>query len=228
MPLPNKPRAVVIDLDGTLIDSVPDLAYCVDQMMIELGRSPWGEAKVRTWVGNGVDRLVKRALTDELWAEPDEQLFAQAMPVFMALYASNTSQRSRVFDGVCEGLDYLQAESYLLACVTNKAERFTLPLLRDKGILDAFQVVVSGDTTPKKKPDPLPLLHAAEALGVSPQLCLMVGDSRHDVAAARAAGFSVACVPYGYNHGDDIAESEPDALISSLAQLRDLLVSTKS
>ena len=223
MPLPNKPRAVVIDLDGTLIDSVPDLAYCVDEMMCRLGRSPWGEAKVRTWVGNGVERLVKRALTNDLSAEPDEHEFARAMPLFMTLYTENTSQRSRLFEGVVTGLDYLKAESYAIACVTNKAERFTLPLLRDKGILDYFQVVVSGDTTPKKKPDPLPLQHAAQALGMLPEQCLMVGDSRHDVAAARAAGFSVVCVPYGYNHGDDIAEAEPDALIASLAQLGELL-----
>ena len=223
MSLPNKPRAVVIDLDGTLIDSVPDLAYCVDEMMLRLGRSPWGEAKVRTWVGNGVERLVKRALTNDLSAEPDEYEFTRAMPLFMTLYTENTSQRSRLFEGVLAGLDYLKAASYAIACVTNKAERFTLPLLRDKGILDYFQVVVSGDTTPRKKPDPLPLQHAAQVLGVLPEQCLMVGDSRHDVAAARAAGFSVACVPYGYNHGDDIAEAEPDALIASLAQLADLL-----
>ena len=223
MPLENNPRAVVIDLDGTLIDSVPDLAYCVDETMRRLGRSPWGESKVRTWVDNGVERLVKRALTNDLSAEPDEHALAEALPLFMELYAGNVSQRSRLFDGVLDGLGYLQAESYAIACVTNKAERFTLPLLRDLGILDYFQVVVSGDTTPKKKPDPLPLLHAARELNVPPEDCLMVGDSRHDVAAARAAGFSVVCVPYGYNHGDDIAEARPDAVVSSLAQLSDLL-----
>ncbi len=213
----------MIDLDGTLVDSVPDLAFCIDEMMKALGRTPWGEDTVRQWVGNGVDRLVMRALTNSLWDDPSEAEFAEALPIFMDLYAKNTSGRSELFSGVKEGLDYLKTNDYRVACVTNKAERFTLPLLKDVGIIDYFELVVSGDTTAKKKPDPLPLTYAADKLGISYSDCLMIGDSMHDVEAARRAGFQVVGVPYGYNHGVDIHDAKPDAVVESLAQLGELL-----
>ena len=216
-------KFVMIDLDGTLVDSVPDLAYCVDEMMKAIGREPWGEDKVRTWVGNGVERLIRRALTDTLWDDPAEDDFDQAHPIFMELYRMNTSARSKLYDGVIEGIDYLKAAGYSVGCVTNKAEAFTVPLLKDMGIFDRFDVIVSGDTTPKKKPDPLPLLYGAEQLGVNPADGLMIGDSMHDVEAARNAGFQVVCVPYGYNHGHDIRDAKPDAVIQSLAELKGLL-----
>ncbi len=214
---------VLIDVDGTLVDSVPDLAYCVGEMMRSLGREPWSEEKVRTWVGNGVERLVKRALTGEMETEPDPALYARALPVFLDCYAENTAERSKLYPGVREGLEGLRGLGLRLGAVTNKAERFTLPLLRDLGIGDYFQIVVSGDTLPRKKPDPAPLLHAAERLGADPRESLMVGDSRSDVKAARAAGFAVVCVSYGYNHGEDIRLERPDAVIDSLAELPGLL-----
>lgn len=222
MSLP-RPAMILIDLDGTLIDSVPDLAFCVDAMMTELGLPVRGEAAVRNWVGNGVERLVQRALCNDLDAQPDTPLFERALPVFMRLYQENTSQRSCLYAGVREGLDLLHAQEYRLGCVTNKAERFTLPLLRDKGILDHFELVVSGDTLEKKKPDPMPLLYAAERFGVAPADSLMVGDSRSDVKAARAAGFRIVCMTYGYNHGADIREENPDVVLDRLDQLPGLL-----
>ncbi len=218
-----KPQMVLIDLDGTLVDSVPDLAYCADAMMRQLGLPQRGEARVREWVGNGVERLVKRTLINQLDGEPDEALFAQALPIFMALYAQNTSKRSNLYPGVREGLDYLQGADYKLGCVTNKAAAFTEPLLKDMGIRHYFLTVVSGDTVAKKKPDPMPLLHAATLLGVEPRHALMVGDSMSDVKAARAAGFQIVCLTYGYNHGIDIRESHPDAVIDSMAELQGLL-----
>ncbi len=218
-----KPEMILIDLDGTLVDSVPDLTFCVDEMMARIGRPAAGEAKVRTWVGNGVERLVRRALTDSMDGEPEPALFDQAYPIFLALYQDNTSARSRLYPGVREGLEGLRAAGYRLACVTNKAEQFTLPILRDLGIHDYFGLVVSGDTLSVKKPDPAPLLHAAEFFKVRPERSLMVGDSVNDVKAARAAGFTAICVPYGYNHGKDIREANPDAVVESLAQLHDLL-----
>ena len=211
---------VLIDVDGTLVDSVPDLAYCVDEMMKRQGREPWGEARVRDWVGNGVERLVRRALVGRLDGEPDEAEFERAYPIFLDLYADNTSRRSVLYPGVREGLDYLKRAGYALGCVTNKAERFTVPLLKDLGIYDDFAIVVSGDTLAHKKPHPEPLLHAARFFGVAPADSLMVGDSVNDVKAARAAGFMVACVPYGYNHGDDIRDAQPDLVIDTLADLR--------
>ncbi len=214
---------ILIDLDGTLVDSVPDLAFSVDAMMEALGLPRRGEPSVRNWVGNGVERLVQRALANDLDGEADPGLFARALPVFMRIYRENTSQRSRLYPGVREGLDGLQAAGFRLGCVTNKAEQFTLPLLRDKGILDRFALVVSGDTLERKKPDPAPLLHAAAQLGVTPAESLMVGDSRSDVKAARAAGFRIVCMSYGYNHGADIRDEGPDAVLDRLDALPALL-----
>ncbi|MDX1696948.1 MAG: phosphoglycolate phosphatase [Thiohalobacterales bacterium] len=214
---------ILIDLDGTLVDSVPDLAYCVDRMMERLGREPRGEERVRDWVGNGVERLVRRALVGQLEGEPDEAEFERAFPVFMDLYAGNTSKRSCLYPGVRKGVDMLKAAGYKLGCVTNKAAQFTEPLLKDLGIYDDFSVVISGDTLPVKKPDPAPLLHAAEFFDCDPHDALMIGDSVSDVAAARAAGFQIVCMSYGYNHGVDIREAKPDAVIDSLDEIYPLL-----
>jgi phosphoglycolate phosphatase len=218
-----KPEMILIDVDGTLVDSVPDLAYCVDEMMTGLGRAPCGEARVRDWVGNGVERLVRRALTGTLNGEPDDADFNRAYPLFLALYAENTSRRSCLYPGVREGLDWLQAANYRLGCVTNKAARFTEPLLRDLGVYDVFSIVISGDTLAEKKPHPAPLLHAANHFGCAPANALMIGDSVSDVAAARAAGFQIVCMSYGYNHGVDIRESAPDAVINTLTEIVPLL-----
>lgn len=214
---------VLIDVDGTLVDSVPDLAFCVDEMMQQLDMPARGEAKVREWVGNGVERLVRRALVDNLDGEPDETLFQRAYPIFLELYSDNTCKRSQLYPGVNEGLAYLQQSGIKLGCVTNKAACFTEPLLKQLGIYDCFAIVISGDTLEKKKPDPMPLLHAAEFFQVSPEQALMIGDSVSDVKAARAAGFQIACMTYGYNHGVDIRDSNPDAVMDSMAELPALL-----
>jgi phosphoglycolate phosphatase len=221
----NKPEMILIDVDGTLVDSVPDLAYCVDRMMDQLGRPAHGEAKVRDWVGNGVERLVRRALIGQLDGEPDEADYLHAYPIFLELYAENTSKRSLLYPGIREGLDYLKGEGYRLGCVTNKAAQFTLPLLQDLGIRDYFEIIIAGDTLPKKKPDPMPLLHAAEQLSTDPSASLMVGDSQSDVKAARAAGFQIVCMSYGYNHGEDIRIYQPDDVIDSLTEIRNILES---
>ena len=218
-----KPDMILIDVDGTLVDSVPDLAYCIDEMMKQLGQPVHGEARVREWVGNGVERLVCRALIGQLDGEPDEALFEQAYPIFMELYAENTSKRSCLYPGVREGMDAMIRAGYKLGCVTNKAAQFTIPLLKDLGVHDDFAIIISGDTLEKKKPDPMPLLHVAEFFGVDPAKSLMVGDSVSDVKAARAAGFQIACMSYGYNHGVDIRESDPDAVMDSLEELIVLL-----
>ena len=218
-----RPHMILIDLDGTLVDSVPDLAFCVDAMMARLGRPPHGEAKVRNWVGNGVERLVRRALIGQLEGEPDEAEFHRAYPIFLELYRDNTSKRSQLFPGIRAGLDWLQAAGYRLGCVTNKAAQFTEPLLRDLGVRDSFEIVISGDTLPRSKPDPLPLLHAAAYFGAEPGEALMIGDSISDVKAARAAGFTIFCMSYGYNHGQDIRDYHPDAVLDSLTEVQGLL-----
>ncbi len=218
-----RPELILIDLDGTLVDSVPDLAWCVDEMMRQLGLPARGEAGVRNWVGNGVERLVRRALVGQLEGEPDEAEFQRAYPIFLQLYAENNAGRSSLYPGVREGLDALKAAGYHLGCVTNKAARFTHPLLAQLGLKNDFQIIIAGDDLAEKKPHPLPLLHAAETLGAEPERSLMVGDSRSDVKAARAAGFQIVCVSYGYNHGENIRIYEPDAVIDDLTQLPPLL-----
>ena len=191
--------------------------------MTALDREPWGEERVRDWVGNGVERLVRRALTGALKGEPDEADFQRAYPIFIDLYAENTSNRSILYPGVREGIDLLKAAGYQLGCVTNKAAQFTEPLLKALGLYDDFSIVISGDTLSKKKPDPAPLLHAAEIFGCDPAVAMMIGDSVSDVAAARAAGFQIVCMSYGYNHGVDIRESAPDAVIDSMTEILPLL-----
>ena len=218
-----KPKLIMIDVDGTLVDSVPDLAYCIDEMMQKLGLQKWGEDKVRLWVGNGVPKLVERALTGELEGQPIQEVFDIAYPIFLDLYEDNNAQRSYLYDGVREGLDYLISQGYQLGCVTNKSEQFTHPLLKALGIFNDFKIIISGDTLAKRKPDPMPLLYCAEHFNLKPKECLMLGDSVSDVKAARAAGFDIICMSYGYNHGNDIADENPDLVIDSMNQLSDHL-----
>ncbi len=213
-----KPGFVLFDLDGTLIDSVPDLAYCVDEMMKQLDMPVRGEAAVRDWVGNGVQRLTERALINAVEGMPDQDLMDKAYPIFLELYTHNNAVRSCVYDGVVEGIEWMLKQGYRIACVTNKAEAFTIPLLKDKGLHDYFEFIVSGDTCAEKKPHPMPLLHAAKLMGVEPENALMVGDSRSDVKAARAAGFHIFCMTYGYNHGEDIRDYNPDVIMDSFAE----------
>ena len=216
------PELVLIDLDGTLVDSLPDIAFCVDSMLTELAMPTAGQERVRQWVGNGTDILVRRSIAGNLDGEVDEQLLARALPLFTALYAKHTSERSRVYDGVAAGLDYLRTTGAALACVTNKASVFTHKLLSEIELDDYFSLVISGDTLARNKPDPLPLLHAARHFAVAPEQGLLIGDSANDVKAARAAGLRIVCVSYGYNHGNDIRASLPDAVIDSLAELPSL------
>ena len=214
-----KPEMVLIDLDGTLVDSVPDLAYCVDETMKALGMPIRGEAKVRNWVGNGVPRLIQRALIDQLDGEADADLYAKAAPIFMALYADNASKRSQLYPSVMEGLQWLKDQGIRIGCVTNKDAQFTLKILKDLGLFDFFEIVISGDTLPLKKPHPAPLLHGAKFFGIAPENAMMIGDSISDVKASRAAGFSIICMSYGYNHGVDIHIANPDIVIDSFAEL---------
>ena len=214
---------VLIDVDGTMVDSVSDLAFSIDLMMQDLDMPKRGGDKVSHWVGNGLERLVKRALLDALDGEPDEALFSRALPLFRSHYRVNNSTRSQLYDGVRQGLDYLRRRGYRMGCVTNKVAEFTHPLLRDLDIADYFEVIICGDDTAKIKPHPLPLLTAAQRMQVNPQKSLMLGDSSNDVQAARAAGFQIICTSYGYNHGEDIRRYGPDAVIDSMVELEKLI-----
>ncbi len=209
-------KAVVIDLDGTLLDTAPDLADAAMAMAADLGLPPIALDEVKTYIGNGVSRLVKRVLTRDMQAEPAPALFAQALPIYERHYAEWVSRKSRPFPGVVEGLKAFKAMGLRVACITNKAERFTHPLLKDTGLFDYFELILSGDSLPEKKPSPLPLLHACQVFGIEPAELLLIGDSLNDTQAARAAGCPVFCVPYGYNRGRPVVELDLDAVVPSL------------
>ena len=216
-------KAVVIDLDGTLLDTAPDLAEAANRMLAELQLPLIEETTLKTYIGNGVARLIKRVLTRDMDAEPDAALFAKARPIYEKHYAAVVSLNSRPYPGVINGLDALKRAGYRLACITNKAEKFTVPLLEDTGLHDYFELILAGDTLPKKKPDPMPLLHACEKFGVRPDEMLLIGDSLNDTQAARAAGCHVFCVPYGYNRGQDVSALDLDAVVDTLAAAAQLI-----
>jgi phosphoglycolate phosphatase len=211
------------DLDGTLVDSVPDLTAAVNVMLRQLGLPAREEAQVRTWVGNGMDNLIRRALANDMAGQTDPDLFARARPLYKAAYADHISVYSDLYPGAVEGLAELHRAGFPMACVTNKLAEFALPLLDRLGIGHFFATVVGGECTPNPKPAPDALLLCAERLGVPISHGLMVGDSRNDVGAARNAGCPVVCVPYGYNHGQNIHDAQPDAVIASIADLPALL-----
>jgi len=221
--LPVAVKAVVIDLDGTLLDTAPDLAEAANRMLAELQLPLIEETTLKTYIGNGIAKLIKRVLTRDMDAEPDAALFAKARPIYEKHYAAVVSLYSRPYPGVIDGLNALQQAGYRLACITNKAEKFTVPLLKDTGLHDYFELILAGDTLPKKKPDPMPLLHACEKFGVRPDEMLLIGDSLNDTQAARAAGCHVFCVPYGYNRGQDVSALDLDAVVDTLAAAAQLI-----
>ncbi|WXL26441.1 phosphoglycolate phosphatase [Ectopseudomonas mendocina] len=213
------PKLVMFDLDGTLLDSVPDLAAAVDRTLLDLGRPAAGADKVRNWVGNGARVLVRRALADGIEHDGvDDQLAAQALELFMQHYAES-HDLSQVYPGVQQTLDWLREQDVELALVTNKPERFVAPLLDQKQLGGYFRWIIGGDTLPQQKPDPAGLLHVMKMARVEPACALFVGDSRTDVQAAKAAGVSCVALSYGYNHGRPIAEEKPDVVLDSLSGL---------
>lgn len=214
-----KPELILFDLDGTLVDSVPDLAQAVDRMLQAIDLPVAGIEAVRDWVGNGAAMLVRRALAGAMRPQEDDSRFEQAYQLFLQYYAEATADRSELYSGVEQTLQDLNASGVRMGVVTNKPIQFTDSMLSGFALAEYFDVVLGGDSLPQKKPSPEPLLHAMQLCGVSPEQTLMVGDSKTDVAAARAAGCPVVCVPYGYNHGEKIEEAKPDLVIECLTEL---------
>lgn len=213
------PRLVMFDLDGTLVDSVPDLAAAIDAMLARLGRPAAGVERVRQWVGNGSDVLVRRALVGGMdYRSVDPQQAEAALGVFMPIYA-RAHALTRVFPGVEETLAWLRRQDIALAVVTNKPAQFIEPLLRDKGLAEYFGCWLGGDSLPARKPDPQPLLHIMEQAGVMAEQALFVGDSRNDVRAAQAARVRCVAVSYGYNHGRPVAQEGADLVVDDLREL---------
>jgi phosphoglycolate phosphatase len=214
--------AILIDLDGTLLHTAPELAGAANHMLSDMGRPPVAQELLMSYIGNGISWLVKRALTGDMHAEPDSALYEQALPIFERHYTAALLQ-SKPFDGVFEGLNAMRAAGFRLGCVTNKVARYTEPLLQGIGMADYFEIVLSGDTLPEKKPHPMPVLHAAQFFGVAPAQMLLIGDSLNDAVAARAAGSPVFCVPYGYNHGEPVDGLDIDAVIPTLSATLQLI-----
>lgn len=206
----------MIDLDGTLLDTIPDLAAATNLMLDALGCPPLPLNMVRTFVGKGIPRLVERALARDIDGYVDAEALARALPVFERFYAEVNGRHTTLYPGVREGLQQLRDGGFPLACVTNKAAAFTWPLLQRTELARYFAQVIAGDTLARKKPDPLPLLHACARFGVVPERMLMIGDSVNDVQAARGAGCPVFCVPYGYNEGQTVQHLDVDAIVSAL------------
>lgn len=213
------PRLVMFDLDGTLMDSVPDLAEAVDKMLLQLGREPAGVQQVRNWVGNGSPVLVRRALAGQLEHDgvPGD-LAAEALALFMQAYAGG-HELTTVYPGVRECLGWLREHDVPMAIITNKPAQFIEPLLVEKGLVGYFQWLVGGDTLPQQKPDPAALFWVIGKAGAAPVESLFVGDSRNDVRAAKAAGVPCVALSYGYNHGEPIANEQPAMVLDDLREL---------
>jgi phosphoglycolate phosphatase len=218
-------KLVAFDLDGTLVDSAPDLARAVDTALRELGLPEPGVEEVRAWVGDGVTRLMQRALIFGLGREPGTAQVEEALKLFSSAYRQHVAVDSRLYPDTLATLETLKRSDYRLVCVTNKSEEFTVPLLQALGILAQFDLVLSGDSLPARKPDPLPLLHAAERFQLKPAQCCMVGDSRNDILAARAAGFVTVAMVHGYHQGEDLAALGAEALLESFRELPAFLAS---
>lgn len=215
------PSLVLFDLDGTLADSVPGLAKAVDLMLVDLGKEPAGEAAVRAWVGNGAGVLVKRALYNDIdvGEREEHELQEQAAALFFRHYENTLCDDVALYDGVRDFLQTLFERKIDMAVVTNKPERFIAPLLHSLDIAQYFSLTVGGDTLANAKPHPEPLLYALIERDCDAIRALMVGDSKNDVEAARNASIPVAAVTYGYNHGEPIAECQPDWVVDSMMEL---------
>ena len=220
---PLRIKAVMIDLDGTLVDSIPDLAAAANGMLREMGHRELDVDVIRTFVGKGIPNLVARSLTGSLEGTVSPDVLERAMPLYERWYTEVNGRHSAIYPGVVDGLEALAAARFPLACVTNKSGRFTQPLLEYLGLARYFTQVVAGDTLPQKKPDPAQLLFACRGFDVAPRDMLFIGDSVNDAQAARAAGCPVFCVPYGYNEGRDVRELDVDAIVDSLAEAAKLI-----
>jgi phosphoglycolate phosphatase len=197
-------------------------------MLRDLGLAPAEDSAVRACIGDGIPRLVKRLLTGTRDGEPEPAAFERGRALFEGHYRDTFLQRPLPFPGVQEGLARLRAAGLKLACVTNKSEAFTLPLLTAAGIAGHFDLVVSGDSLPAKKPDPLPLRHVAQRFGLEPRRLLVVGDSDNDTRAARAAGCPVLCVPYGYRGAGQVRDLDCDAIVPDLLHVFPLIALNRS
>ena len=218
------PHLIILDLDGTLIDSVPDLAKAANIMLKRLNREFVSIEQVRQWVGDGASMLVWRLLIRQLDVveldRVEKEFHHMALEYFLEAYSECCVEQTVLYPGVFEALNDWHAKEIKLACVTNKPIQFTATILHKLGLSGLISTVLGGDSLPAKKPDPLPILVALEKNQSSKNHTLMIGDSRTDVLTARSANIPIVCVSYGYNHGNKIADENPDFVVDSLIEVR--------
>jgi len=216
-------RAAIIDLDGTMLDTIPDFHVAINAMRGELGLAPITQAQIALMVGKGSENLIRSVLSLDWDAERVEAAFEAAMQSYQRNYLAINGNHSTLFPEVIQGLSAMKANGLRLACVTNKPISFTTPLLKLKGLDQFFEVVYGGDSLPRKKPDPLPLQTVCADFGLPPAQVVAIGDSSNDAQAARAAGCPVLTVPYGYNHGESIHDTDSDGIVSTLLEAASLI-----
>jgi len=215
-PHPTHLQAAIVDLDGTMIDTLGDFAVALNRMLGDLALPGIEPAAIERMVGRGSEHLIRSVLAH---VHAPASLFEPAWQSYQRHYLEINGRHSTVYPGVVEGLEALRHAGLKLACLTNKPTDFASPLLQSKGLAGFFDVVFGGDAFERKKPDPLPLLKTCEALACAPALTLMVGDSSNDARAARAAGCPVLLVTYGYNHGEPVRSVAADGFLDSLAEV---------
>jgi phosphoglycolate phosphatase len=219
----NNIKAAMIDLDGTLLDTAPDFVVGLNAMRAEFDLPPLDIATVKTFVGQGTEDLVKRSLQVGLSDAEVARHFDAAMNSYRLHYRAVNGMHATRYPDVVEGLQALQAQGLRLACVTNKPMAFTVSLLVKKDLAGYFDLVLGGDSLPRKKPDPMPLLHVAHEFALDPAQIVMIGDSSNDAKAARAAGCPVLLLPYGYNHGESVQDVDCDGIVATLLEAAALL-----
>ncbi|CAM2166854.1 Phosphoglycolate phosphatase [Paraburkholderia sacchari] len=209
-------EAALIDLDGTMVDTADDFAAGLNSMLAQLDADETTREEVMGYVGKGSEHLIRCVLAPRFHADHVEARFDEALALYQDEYAKINGRHTRLYPDVKAGLAALRDAGIKLACVTNKPHRFAVELLEQYGLAQYFAVVLGGDSLPKKKPDPLPMLTACERLGVAPQAAVAIGDSENDALAGRAAGMATLTVPYGYNHGQPVQKIESDGIVASL------------
>lgn len=218
--LPHPLQAAIVDLDGTMVDTLGDFAFALNRMLEELELPAIHAAAIARLVGKGSEHLIRSVLHQ---AGAGESSFDAAWESYQRHYLAINGQHAVVYPGVQAGLEGLRGAGLRLVCLTNKPTGFAKPLLQAKGLSGYFELVFGGDAFERKKPDPLPLVRACAALGVPPSRTLAIGDSSNDAQAARAAGCPVVLVTYGYNHGEPVRSVPADGFVDSLADLAGLL-----
>ena len=216
-------RAAIIDLDGTMLDTVPDFELALNGMRAELGLAPIGVETIKPMIGKGSEKLIRDVLALDFPAARIDAVFIEAMAAYQRHYLAINGQQSTLFPHVLEGLQALKDLGLRLACVTNKPIAFTRPLLARFGLAPFFEIVYGGDSLPRKKPDPLPLQQVCRDFGLDPAEVVAIGDSSNDAEAARAAGCFVLTVPYGYNHGKSVQTINSDGIVDSLLDAAKLI-----